>query len=175
MGNPTGKGKHKVIVRYHPPTNMISKPVIIVKREEYNWRKWELHLKIRNQKLKRTLYIYRLLLSIIFLVIAMDENQWSIKRRNRADFQANLGTIIWKTDLQKIPKSVLFVRSWSQRNKCFKTKNHTSKCHIDICPVLNVTSENRSPWPVLVELASPIRLSMPTTEKVWLMSNIDAL
>ena len=58
MGNHTGKGKHKVIVRYHPHTNMISKLVIIIRREEHNCRKWELHLKLRNQQLKRNLYIY---------------------------------------------------------------------------------------------------------------------
>ena len=64
MGNHTGKGNHKVIVRYHPHTKMISKPVIIIRREEHSCRKWELHLKLRNQQLKRTLYIYIKLIKI---------------------------------------------------------------------------------------------------------------
>ena len=48
----------------HPNTKMISKPVIINSREEHSCRKWELHLKLRNQQLKRTLYIYIKLIKI---------------------------------------------------------------------------------------------------------------
>ena len=32
-----------------------------MRRGEYKYRKWELHLKLRDQQLKTTLYIYRLL------------------------------------------------------------------------------------------------------------------
>ena len=48
MGKLTGKGKHTVKTG-------------IMRRGEYKCRKWELHLKLRHQQLKTTLYIYRLL------------------------------------------------------------------------------------------------------------------
>ena len=60
MGKLTGKGKHTVKVGNHPQTNMISKTAT-VSRGEYKCRKWELHLKLRDQQLKITSYIYRLL------------------------------------------------------------------------------------------------------------------
>ena len=58
--NLTGKGKHKVTVGNHPHTNIILKPAAM-RRGEYKCRKWELHLKLRDQQHKTTLYIYRLL------------------------------------------------------------------------------------------------------------------
>ena len=60
MGKLTGKGKHGAKVGNHPHTNMISNPANIGR--EYKCRKWELHLRLRDQQLKTTLfYIYRLL------------------------------------------------------------------------------------------------------------------
>ena len=57
MGKLTGKGKHKVKVGNYPHTNMISKPAT-VRRGEYKCRKWEMHLKLRDEQLKTSLYIY---------------------------------------------------------------------------------------------------------------------
>ena len=57
MGKLTGKGKHIVKSVNHPHTNMISKQATM-RRREYKCRKWELHLKLRDQQLKTTLYIY---------------------------------------------------------------------------------------------------------------------
>ena len=54
------KGKHTVKVGNHPYTNKTSKPTI-VKTEDYKLRILEMHLKLRDQQLKTTLYIYRLL------------------------------------------------------------------------------------------------------------------
>ena len=59
MGKLTSKGKHTVKVGNHLHINMISKPAII--RGQYKCRKWEMHLKLRDQQLKTILYIYRLL------------------------------------------------------------------------------------------------------------------
>ena len=50
MGKLTGKGKHKVVVGNHPHTT-ISKSATM-RRGEYKCRKWELHVKLRDQKLK---------------------------------------------------------------------------------------------------------------------------
>ena len=52
-----GKGKHRIKVGNHPHTNMISKPAI-VRRGQYKFRILEMHLKLRDQKLKTILYIY---------------------------------------------------------------------------------------------------------------------
>ena len=60
MGKLAGKGKHTLKAANHPHTNMISKPAI-VRRGEHKCRKWELHWKVRDQQLKTTLFIYRLL------------------------------------------------------------------------------------------------------------------
>ena len=60
MGKPTGEGKCNVKVGSHSYANMISKPAT-VRRGEYKCRKWELHLKLRDQQLTTTLYTYRLL------------------------------------------------------------------------------------------------------------------
>ena len=54
----TSTGKHKVKAGNHPHTNMISKPATM-RRGEYKCRKWELHLKLRDQQLTTTSYIYR--------------------------------------------------------------------------------------------------------------------
>ena len=60
MGKLTSKGKHTVKARNDPYTNTVSKTATM-SRGEYKCRKWELHLKLRDQQLKTTLYIYRLL------------------------------------------------------------------------------------------------------------------
>ena len=60
MGKLTSKGKHTVKVGNHPHTHMVSKPATM-RRGQYKCRKWELHLKLRDEQLKTTLYIYRLL------------------------------------------------------------------------------------------------------------------
>ena len=60
MGKLTGKGKLTVKVGNHPYTNVISKAAA-VRRGKYKCRKWQLQLKLRDQPLKTTLYIYRLL------------------------------------------------------------------------------------------------------------------
>ena len=60
MGKLIGESKHTIRAGNHPYTNMISKPAT-VRRQEYKCRKWELHLKLRDQQLKATLYTYRLL------------------------------------------------------------------------------------------------------------------
>ena len=52
-----GKGKHTVKVRNYPHTNMVSKPAI-VQRGEYKCRILEMHLKLRDQRLKTILEIY---------------------------------------------------------------------------------------------------------------------
>ena len=61
MGKLTGKSKHTVKVGNHPHTHMIPKPATM-RRGEYQCRKWELHLKLRDQQIKTTLcvciYIY---------------------------------------------------------------------------------------------------------------------
>ena len=51
MGKLIGKGKHAVKSGNHPYTNMISK-LATIRRGEYKCRKWELHLKLRDQQLK---------------------------------------------------------------------------------------------------------------------------
>ena len=56
----TGKGKHKVKIRNHLHTNMISKPAIL-KRGEHKCRILERYLKSKDQQLKTILFIYRLL------------------------------------------------------------------------------------------------------------------
>ena len=60
MGKLTNKGKYTVKVGKHPHTNMISKPAT-VRRGEYKCRKWEMRLKLKDQQLKTTWYVYRLL------------------------------------------------------------------------------------------------------------------
>ena len=60
MGKLTSKGKHKVIVGNHPHTDMISE-LATMRSGEYKGRKWELHLKLKDQQLKTTLYTYGLL------------------------------------------------------------------------------------------------------------------
>ena len=60
MGKLIDKGKLTVKTGTHPYTNMITKQETMRSRE-YKCRKWELHLKLRDQKLKTNLYIYRLL------------------------------------------------------------------------------------------------------------------
>ena len=55
-----GKGKHTIKVGNHPHTNMISKPAIM-RRGKYKCRILEMHLKLKDQQLKTTLFIYRLL------------------------------------------------------------------------------------------------------------------
>ena len=59
-GKLTRKDKCTVNVGNHLHTYMISKQVI-VRRGEHKYRILEMHLKLRNQQLKTTLYIYRLL------------------------------------------------------------------------------------------------------------------
>ena len=56
----TGQGKHTVKVGNHPHTNMISKAVIMRGRE-HKCRILEMHLKLRDQKLKTIMYLYKLL------------------------------------------------------------------------------------------------------------------
>ena len=55
MGKITGKGRHTVKAGNHPHINMLSKAAAM-KRREYRGRKWELHLKLKEQPLK-TIYI----------------------------------------------------------------------------------------------------------------------
>ena len=56
----TSKGIHIVKVGDHPHTNMLPKPEIM-RRGGYKCRILEMHLQLREQHLKITLYIYRLL------------------------------------------------------------------------------------------------------------------
>ena len=56
----TGKDKHTVNVGNYPHTNTISKPAIM-RRREYKCRILEMNFKLRDQKIKTILYIYRLL------------------------------------------------------------------------------------------------------------------
>ena len=56
----TSKGKHTVKVGNHPYTNKALKQTI-VKTEDYKLRISEMHLKLWDQQLKATLYIYSLL------------------------------------------------------------------------------------------------------------------
>ena len=56
----TSKGKHTVKVGNYPYTNKTLKPTI-VKTEDYKLRISEKHLKLRDQQLKTTLYVYSLL------------------------------------------------------------------------------------------------------------------
>ena len=58
MGKLTIKGKHTVKVGNHPCINMISKPATL---RRVQCRKWELHLKLRDQQLETILHMYRLL------------------------------------------------------------------------------------------------------------------
>ena len=51
MGKLTSKGEHTVKVGNHPHKNVISKPVI-VREGDYKCRISEMHLKLRDQKLK---------------------------------------------------------------------------------------------------------------------------
>ena len=64
MEKVTRKGKQNfrnlsIILGNYPHINMILKPATMG-REEQKFREWELHLKLRDQQLKTTLYIYRL-------------------------------------------------------------------------------------------------------------------
>ena len=52
MGKITGKGRHTVKAGNHPHINMLSKAAAM-KRREYRGRKWELHLKLKEQQLKQ--------------------------------------------------------------------------------------------------------------------------
>ena len=61
MGKLSGIGKHTVKLGNHPHKNIISKPAI-VRRGEHICRIFEMHLKLRDQKLETILYIYRLLI-----------------------------------------------------------------------------------------------------------------
>ena len=65
MEKVTGKGKQNfrnlsIILGNYPHINMILKPATMG-REEQKFRDWELQLKLRDQQLKTTLHIYRLL------------------------------------------------------------------------------------------------------------------
>ena len=60
MGKLTGKGKHKIKVRNHPFTNMMSK-LASMTRGEYKCRTLKMHLKLKERQSKTILYIYRLL------------------------------------------------------------------------------------------------------------------
>ena len=60
MGKLTIKGKHRVKVGNHPHTNMISKPAT-ARRGEYTCRILEMHWKLKDQRLKTILFVYRLL------------------------------------------------------------------------------------------------------------------
>ena len=57
MGKLTDEGKHTVKVGNDLHTNMTS----TVRRGEYKCRILEMHLKLKNQQLKTSLFIYRLL------------------------------------------------------------------------------------------------------------------
>ena len=56
----TDKGKHIVKVGNHVHTNMISKPAT-VRRGENKCRILEMHLKLKEQQIKTSLFAYRLL------------------------------------------------------------------------------------------------------------------
>ena len=60
------KGRYKVKVGKHLNTNMLSKPVI-VRRGEHKCRLLEMHLKLKDQQLKRIFFIYRLLYQYIMV------------------------------------------------------------------------------------------------------------
>ena len=65
MEKVSGKGEQNfrnlsIILGNYPYTNMILKPATM-RREEQEFREWELHLKLRDQQLKTTLHMYRLL------------------------------------------------------------------------------------------------------------------
>ena len=52
MGKIIDKGRHTVKIGNHPHINMLSKAATM-KRGEYRGRKWELHLKLKEQQLKQ--------------------------------------------------------------------------------------------------------------------------
>ena len=56
MGKLTSKGKHTEKVGNHPHKNIISKPVI-VRGGEYKGRIFKMHLKLRDQQPKSSIYI----------------------------------------------------------------------------------------------------------------------
>ena len=56
----TSRDKYTVKVGNHPHTDMVSKPASM-RRQEDKCRILEMHLKLRDQKLKTILFIYRLL------------------------------------------------------------------------------------------------------------------
>ena len=61
----TSIGKHKIKVGNHLHTNMTSKPAIV--RREHKCRILEMHLKLKDQQLKKILFIYRLLYEILMV------------------------------------------------------------------------------------------------------------
>ena len=60
MGKLTSKGKHTVKIGNHLHANVISK-LLNMRGGEYMCRIFEIHLKLRDQQIKTTVYIYRLL------------------------------------------------------------------------------------------------------------------
>ena len=92
MGKLTGKSKHAVKVRNHPHTNMTSKPAI-VRRGEYKCRILEMHLKLRDQQLKTTLYIYRLLFQNL-MVTTIKNLQWIHTRKRKRNPNTTLKIVI---------------------------------------------------------------------------------
>ena len=52
MGKIIDKGRHTVKIGNHQHINMLSKAATM-KRGEYRGRKWELHLKLKEQQLKQ--------------------------------------------------------------------------------------------------------------------------
>ena len=52
----TGTGEHTVKVGNHPHTNIISKSIIVT-GGEYKCEVFEMHLKLRDQRLKSCIYV----------------------------------------------------------------------------------------------------------------------
>ena len=73
MGKLTGKSKNTVKAGNHPHTNMISKPAAM-RRGEYKCRKWELHLKLRDQQLTTNLCVYKYIYTYIYLYRLLYQN-----------------------------------------------------------------------------------------------------
>ena len=65
----TGKGIHIVKVGNHPYTNMLPKSEIM-RRGGYKYRILEIHLQLRNQQLKATIYIY------IYIYVPISNQKW---------------------------------------------------------------------------------------------------
>ena len=82
MGKLTGKGKHKIKVRNHPFTNMMSK-LASMTRGEYKCRTLKMHLKLKERQSKTILYIYRLLYQNLMRAANQNLKQTNILKKKK--------------------------------------------------------------------------------------------